>query len=55
MGTFRSFRLDTANQVPRARLRLEENWVLEVASLESRTRFAVASRAAITDLEPEAF
>jgi len=37
------------------RLSPEEKRVLEVASLQSRTRFAVASRAAITDLEPEAF
>src|SRR4029077_11901769 len=37
------------------RLSREEKRVLEVASLQSRSRFAVASRAAIVDLEPEAF
>jgi len=37
------------------RLSPEEKRALEIASLQSRTRFAVASRAPIIDLEPEAF
>jgi tetratricopeptide (TPR) repeat protein len=37
------------------RLSAEEKRALEVASLQSRARFAVASRAAIINLEPDAF
>jgi predicted ATPase len=37
------------------RLSPEEKRVLEVASLQGQTRFSVASRAAIMDMEPEAF